>query len=120
MNWQGRRPTYERIHPYPPRLAGIAAVLTAISPLLGWATKAKHLCNLHSAYGQLLGQIESVISQIRRNGLDSESVGASKLVHGAYIRMSALDELEPNQKIIDREDKKVREAFPEDYTWKRF
>jgi hypothetical protein len=37
------------------------------------------------------------------------------MVHEAFNRMHALDEPEPDQQLIDREAKKMREAFPEDY-----
>jgi hypothetical protein len=38
-------------------------------------------------------------------------------VQEAYRQMHALDELEPDQDLINREDKKVREAYPENYIW---
>lgn len=101
-------------------LAGLAALLTAIAPLTGWAAKAKRFCNLHSLYSQLFGQVESVITWIRRDGLSAESIGASKQVHEAYRQMHALDELEPDQELIDREDLKVRQAFPDTYIWENF
>lgn len=101
-------------------LAGFAAVLTGVAPLLGWAAKAKRFCNLHFSYAQLFSQVESVIFSIRREGLTDEAIGASKLVQEAFNRMHALDELEPVQALIERETAKVRQAFPEDYIWTRF
>ena len=36
------------------------------------------------------------------------------------MRTEAWDELEPDQKLIDKEDVKVRKAFPTDYLWTNF
>jgi hypothetical protein len=35
-------------------------------------------------------------------------------------RIQARDEREPDQDLIDREDKKTREAFPSDYLYSQF
>ena len=101
--------------------AGLAAILTSVSPFFGWTEKARELRNLHFSYSQLFGQIEFVITEIRRaNRLTEEHIGLSRMVHEAFMRIEALDELEPDQKLIDREDMKVRAAFPEDYLWTNF
>jgi hypothetical protein len=69
----------------------------------------------------LFGQIEFAITEIRRSGsLSAEHIGLSKMVHEGFMRVEAMDELEPDQKLIDREDAKVRKAFPEDYLWTHF
>ena len=39
--------------------------------------------------------------------------------HG-FMRVETMDELEPDQKLIDREDAKVRKAIPDDYLWDIF
>ena len=98
-------------------LTGMATVLTGLAPLTGWSTKGAQMCKLQVLYSHLFGQVEAVITQIRRDGLTAGNIGASKQVHEAYRQMHALDELEPDQKLIDREDKKVREAFPADYLY---
>jgi hypothetical protein len=100
--------------------AGLAAICMAVAPVTGWSAKGKRFSSLHSLYSHLFGQVESVITWIRREGLSAEAIGASKQVHEAYRQMHALDEMEPDQKLIDREDKKVREAFPENYIWDHF
>ncbi len=98
-------------------LAGIAAICTAVAPVTGWSAKARRFSTLHTLYSHLFGQIESVITQIRRDGLDQEKTGASKQVHESYRQMHAMDEMEPDEDLRDREDKKVRDAFPSDYIW---
>jgi hypothetical protein len=70
---------------------------------------------------QLFAQAELVISEIRRNVEATEQhIGAAKMVHEAYMRIDALDEPNPDQKLIDREDELVRNAFPDDYVWTNF
>jgi hypothetical protein len=99
-------------------LAGAATLGMAMAPITGWAAKAKRFSILHALYSHLFGQIESVITRIRReDDLSSEATGASEQVQEAYRQMHALDELEPDQDLINREDKKVREAYPENYIW---
>ena len=62
-----------------------------------------------------------MIAEIRRGGeATDEQIGAARMVHEAYMRIDALDEMEPDQKLIDREDAKVRKAFPDDYIWTNF
>jgi hypothetical protein len=100
--------------------AGLAAVCMAVAPVTGWSAKAKRFSSLHALYSHLFGQVESVITWIRREGLSREALGAAKHVHEAYRQMHALDEMEPDQELIDREDKKVREGFPENYIWNHF
>jgi hypothetical protein len=91
--------------------AGLAAICMAVAPVTGWSAKVKRFSSLHALYSHLFGQVESVITWIRREGLGAETIGASKQVHEAYRQMHALDEMEPDQELIDREDQKVREAF---------
>jgi hypothetical protein len=101
-------------------LAGIATLLMAIAPITQWSRKAKKFSQLHASYGQLFSDIGSVISSIRRDGCSAECIGASKLVHEASRRLHALDELEPDSELIEREAKKVAEAIPNDYVWRNF
>src|SRR3982750_1764096 len=96
-------------------LAGIAAICTAVAPVTGWPAKAKRFSILHALYSHLFAQVESVMTQVRRDGLTPEILGASKQVHESYRQLHAMDEMEPDQDLIDREDKKVREAFPPEY-----
>jgi hypothetical protein len=49
--------------------------------------------------------------------LKEEHIGMSKMVHESFRGVEAMDELEPDQKLINREDKKVRKAIPDDYLW---
>lgn len=101
--------------------AGLAAIVSGVTPFLGWTDKIRDLRNLHFAYSQLFGQIEFAITEIRRAGaISPEHVGLARMVHEGYMRIEALDELEPDQKLIDREDEKVRKAFPDDYLWTNF
>ena len=101
--------------------SGIATVVLAVIPSFGWSERARELRSLHFAYGQLFGQIESVITKLRRAGhLTDESLGMSQVVQDMYLQLHALDEADPKEKIVDEEDKKVREAFPDDYVWTRF
>jgi hypothetical protein len=72
-HWELGRPVAEG-------LAGVAAISASLSPLFGWTAKVRTFSNMHFAYGQLFGQIELVVSQIRREGLKEEAVGASKLL----------------------------------------
>ena len=56
--------------------AALATVLTSVAPFLGWTEKARELRNLHFSYGQVFGQIEFAIAEIRRaNCLLEEHVG---------------------------------------------
>lgn len=51
-------------------------------------------------------------TEIRRaNTSTEEHIGLSRMVHEAFNRMRALDDPEPDQELIDREAKKVREAI---------
>jgi len=101
--------------------AAAATILTSVAPFLGWTEKARDLRNLHFSYGQVFGQIEFAISEIRRaNRLTEEHVGLARMAHEAFMRTEAWDELEPDQRLIDIEDKKVREAFPDNYLWTNF
>ncbi len=98
--------------------AGIAAIISGVTPFLGLTEKVRDLRNLRFAYSQLFGQIEFAITEIRRAGkISPEHIGLARMVHEGYMRVEALDELEPDQKLIDREDAKVRTAFPDDYLW---
>jgi hypothetical protein len=102
-------------------LSGISAVITGVTPFSGWSEKIRDLRSLRFAYSQLFGQIELVITEIRRAGtLSAEQLGFAKMVHEAYTRIEALDELEPDQALMAREDAKVRKAFPETYLWEHF
>jgi hypothetical protein len=98
-------------------LAGIAAICTAVAPVTGWPAKAKRFSILHALYSHLFAQVESVMTHIRRDGLTPETLGASRQVHESYRQLHAMDEMEPDQDLIDSEDKKVREAYPDDYVW---
>ncbi len=101
--------------------AGLAAVISGVTPFCGWSEKVRDLRSLRFAYSQLFGQIESAITEIKRAGsISPEHIGLARMVHDAYTRIEALDEFEPNQKLIDREDAKVRKAFPDDYLWTHF
>jgi hypothetical protein len=98
--------------------AGLAAVISGAIPLMGWTEKVHDLRNLRFAYSQLFGQIEFAITEIKRAGFVSpEHVGLSRMVHEGFMRVEAMDELEPDQKLIDREDEKVRKSFPDTYLW---
>jgi hypothetical protein len=102
-------------------LAGIATLVSGITPYTGWTEKVRDLRSLRFAYSQLFGQLEFAITEIRRAGsLSPEHVGLARMVHEAYTRIESLDEQDPDQKLIDREDAKVRKAFPEDYLWTHF
>jgi hypothetical protein len=101
-------------------LTGVAALCTAILPLTQWSAKAKQFSQLHGSYGHAFSDIGSVISNVRRNGCSAECIGASKLVHEGMRRLHSLDELQPDQKLVDQETVKVNEAFPNDYVWTNF
>jgi hypothetical protein len=102
-------------------LAGIATLVSGVTPFLGWSEKIQELRNQHYAYSQVFGQVEFAIAEIRRVGeLLPEHIGLARMVHEGYMRIEALDELEPDRKLIDREDAKVRKAFPDDYLWTNF
>jgi hypothetical protein len=99
-------------------MAGIAAVVSSIVPFLGWADKAREMRNLNFAYGQIFSQVEFVITDIRRAGeMTDEQLGLARMVHEAYMRIDAIDELEPDRELIEKLDAHVREAFPNDYMW---
>ena len=101
--------------------AGIAAIISGAVSFLGLTERIRDLRNLRFAYSQLFGQIEFAITEIRRAGsLSAEHIGLAKMVHEGFMRVEALDELKPDQALIDREDAKVRKAFPEDYIWTNF
>jgi hypothetical protein len=101
--------------------AGLAAVGAAIAPLLGWSEKAGECQNLRFSYAQLFNLAELVIAEIRRGGeATEEQIGAARIVHEAYMRIDALDELEPDQEMIDKENAKVLKAYPDDYIWTHF
>lgn len=102
-------------------LAGASALLTGIAPLLGWDAKAKKFCNLHFAFTQLFGEIESLMASIRRaDAVTAENIGVSKLLHDMFIRIEGLDETKPKDRLIKKLDAKVLEAFPDDYPWTQF
>ena len=101
--------------------SGIATVVLAVIPSFGWSERARELRSLHFAYSQLFGQIEAVITKLRRaERLTEECSGMSQVVHDMYLQLHALDETDPKEKIVDEEDRKVREAFPDDYVWTKF
>jgi len=101
-------------------LAGVATLLTGLSPLLGWATQAKKLYGIHTLYEQLFADIALVITDIRRNGLSEASKGAYNLVYQSYLRAQSLDELDPDQDLIKVENEKVKQALPPEYLWTHF
>ena len=102
-------------------LVGIAAFISGVTPFFGWTEKVRDLRNLHFAYSQLFGQVEFAITEIRRAGkLSQEHIGLARMVHEGYMRVEALDELEPDQALVDQEKEKVNRAFPEDYLWTGF
>lgn len=102
-------------------LSGIAAIISGVTPFLGITDKIRDLRGLRFAYSQLFGQIEFVITEIRRAGQVSEQhIGLSRMVLEAYTRIEALDEMDPDKALIDEEDAKVRAAFPDDYLWTNF
>jgi hypothetical protein len=101
--------------------AGIAAFISGVTPFFGWAEKVRDLRNLHFAYSQLFGQAEFAIAEIRRAGsVSPEHVGLARMVHEGYMRVETLDELEPDQALVDKEKEKVNKAFPDDYLWTGF
>lgn len=96
-------------------------MISATIPFLGWTEKVRELRNLNFSYQQLFGLVEFAILEIRRaDKLTDEHVGLSRMVHETFLRIHALDELEPDEALRDREDEKVRKAFPDDYIWDRF
>jgi hypothetical protein len=102
-------------------LAGLSAIITGVTPFLGWSEKIRDLRSLRFAYSQLFGQIEFIITEIKRAGsVSPEHIGFARMVHESYTRIEALDELDPKQKLIDEEDAKVRKAFPDNYLWTNF
>jgi hypothetical protein len=101
-------------------LAGLSAVLAAVAPFLGWPEKAREVHFLHRAHIQLFSDVESVIAEIRRDGLTEEHLGASKIVHAAFERLTAMDEPHPDKQLIDQLDEQVRAAFPPEYVWTNF
>lgn len=102
-------------------LSGIAAIVSGVTPFLGITEKIRDLRGLRFAYAQLFGQIEFVITEIRRTGhVTDEQIGLSRMVHEGYTRIEALDEMEPDKALIDEEDTKVRAAFPDNYLWTNF
>lgn len=106
------------VKPLAAALSGLAAVITGVTPFLGWPEKIRDMRSLRFAYSQLFGQIEFAITEIKRAGaLSREHVGLSRMVHEGFMRVEAMDELKPDQKLINREDAKVRKAFPDDYLW---
>jgi|SRR5277367_6816097 len=101
--------------------AGAAAFISGVTPFFGWTDRVRDLRNLHFAYGQLFGQAEFAITEIRRAGkLSAEHVGLARMVQEGYILIETRDELEPDRKLVDQEDAKVRKAFPDDYLWTNF
>jgi hypothetical protein len=99
-------------------LSGIAAVITGVTPFFGWSEKVRDLRSLRFAYSQLFGQIEFAITEIKRAGnLTPEHIGLARMVQEGFMRVEALDELEPDRELMKREDARVREAIPPDYIW---
>jgi hypothetical protein len=106
------------VKPFAAALSGIAAVITGVTPFFGWAERIRDLRSLRFAYSQLFGQIEFAITDIKRAGtLTAEHIGLARMVHEGFMRVEAMDELEPDQKLLDVEDAKVKKAIPEDYLW---
>lgn len=101
--------------------SSLGTVLLAVLPTLGLSEKIRDLRALHFAYSQLFVQVEAVIVEIRRSDdLTQELMGMSRVVHETYLRLHALDELDPDTKLIDEETAKVDKAFPINYIWERF
>jgi hypothetical protein len=101
--------------------SGIAAFISGVAPFFGWTERVRDLRNLHFAYSQLFGQAEFAITEIRRAGkVSPEHIGLARMVHEGYMRVEALDELEPDQVLIDKQKEKVDAAFPDDYLWTGF
>jgi hypothetical protein len=101
--------------------AGIAAFISGVTPFFGWTERVRDLRNLHFAYSHLFGQAEFAITENRRSGsISPEHIGLARMVHEGYMRVETLDELEPDQALIDREKEKVEKAFPNDYLWTGF
>lgn len=99
-------------------LSGTAAVITGVVPFMGWTERIRDLRSIRFAYSQLFGQIEFAITEIKRAGtLTEEHIGLARMVHEAFMRVEAFDELEPDEKLKNREDEKVRKALPPDYIW---
>lgn len=100
---------------------GLVSVAMAVAPLAGWTEKARECRSLHFSYMQLFAQVELVMAEIRRSeAITEEQTGAAKMVHEAFMRLDAIDEPEPDQVLIDCENKKVLDAFPSDYIWTNF
>ncbi len=101
--------------------SSLGTILLAVLPTLGLSERIRELRALHFAYGQLFVQVEAVIVEIRRaDDLTQELLGMSRVAHETYLRLHALDELDPNAKLIDEETAKVDKAFPANYIWERF
>lgn len=99
-------------------LAGASAVVTTVVQYFKWDDQARRFYFLHHSYGHLFAQIEALMAEIRRSDeVTEQQIGASKSLHDAFGRIEVLDELNPDRKLIDQIDAKVREAFPEDYIW---
>jgi hypothetical protein len=106
------------VKPFAAALSGIAAVIAGVTPFFGWAQRIRDLRSFRFAYSQLFGQIEFAITAIKRAGtLTGEHIGLARMVHEGFMRVEAMDELEPDQKLFDVEDAKVKKAIPEDYLW---
>jgi hypothetical protein len=58
------------------------------------------------------------LAEIRRSSeVTEQQIGADRCLHDAFGRIEVLDEPNPDRKLIDKLDAKLREAFPEDYIW---
>ncbi|MDQ6699278.1 MAG: hypothetical protein M3Z36_03730 [Acidobacteriota bacterium] len=101
-------------------VAGLAGILTGLSPLLKWTEKSKHAAFLYRSHQLIFGEVERAIMDIRRDGLTEEHLGASKLVIDLFGRLESQDEQEEDTQLKDRLDQEVRVAFPPEYLWTGF
>ena len=114
-------PSWDKAKLFAVVAAGVAAVTVSIAPSFGWTEKSRELNNLHFSYSQLFGQLEFVITEIRRaDNLSQEHVGMARMVHEAFMRVETMDELDPDGVLIEKERSKVALAFPENYLWTHF
>ncbi len=60
----GVDPKIEWVRNVAAALAGTAALISGVTPFMGWTEKGREMRNLHFAYSQLFGQIEFAITEI--------------------------------------------------------
>ena len=99
-------------------LTAAAALASALSPLLGLTEKVIRFEKLHYAYSELLADFKTLIRDIELAGrVTAEHKAVSAVLFDRYSRLSALDEVKPNEQLKDELTEAMNKAIPPESLW---